>query len=77
MTAGMYLWDKRAAIKDKPRVAEKTLLVWSLLGGWPGALIAGKKIRHKTIKGSYRIKFVAASLLNIAVVSLVLWFRYG
>ncbi len=66
ITGGLYVWDKRSAGKDRRRVSEKTLLMWSLLGGWPGGLITGKWIRHKTQKTSYRIKFFIAAIINIA-----------
>ncbi|BBI73922.2 hypothetical protein HAALTHF_33890n [Vreelandella aquamarina] len=32
----LYAWDKRAAIKQRQRVSEKTLHWLALLGGWPG-----------------------------------------
>ena len=67
VTSALYVWDKRAATKDRRRIPEKTLLVWSLLGGWPGGLIAGKWIRHKTQKTSYRIQFVFCATVHLAV----------
>ena len=73
ITAILYLWDKRAAIKDRDRVSESTLLLWSLLGGWPGAIAAGKFARHKTLKTSYRIRFGFAVLTNIVLVGAVIY----
>ena len=61
----MYWKDKRAAIKDKDRTPEKTLHLLSLLGGWPGALLAQKKFRHKTKKIRFKIVFWLTVLLNI------------
>ncbi len=73
VAAILYVWDKRAAIKDRPRISENTLLIWSLLGGWPGSLVAGKLIRHKTIKTSYRIQFGVCVLVNVVVVSALIY----
>lgn len=36
VTYATYAWDKRAAIKKRRRVSEKTLHWLALLGGWPG-----------------------------------------
>ena len=73
LTACLYVWDKRAAIKDRPRIAEKRLLACAALGGWPGALIAGRSIRHKTQKVSYRIRFALCVIVNIAVIAAILY----
>lgn len=71
ITAILYLWDKRAAIKDRRRVSENTLLVWSTLGGWPGAIAAGRLARHKTLKSSYRLRLVLAVMINILLIGAV------
>ncbi|TWU08019.1 hypothetical protein Pla52n_05970 [Stieleria varia] len=72
VTAAMYAWDKRAASRAKQRIAERTLLIASAVGGWPGALICGRYIRHKTAKLSYRIKFFVAMVVHLAL-SGALW----
>ena len=64
VTAILYSWDKRAAIKGHRRIREKTLLTCSILGGWPGALAAGQLLRHKTQKSSYRLKFSICAVVN-------------
>ena len=66
VTAALYMWDKRAAVKDHRRLPEKTLLGWALLGGWPGGLITGRSIRHKTQKTSYRIQFFVCAIIHVA-----------
>lgn len=68
LTAMLYFLDKRAARLRRRRIPEKTLLIAALLGGWPGGLIAGQWLRHKTQKASYRMAFAAASLVNSAIV---------
>ncbi|NND99788.1 MAG: DUF1294 domain-containing protein [Pirellulaceae bacterium] len=77
VTAMLYVWDKRAAINDRPRVAEATLLGWSALGGWPGGLIAGKLVRHKTQKLTYRVRFVCCAILHLTIAGFVLYFTRG
>ncbi|WP_417311696.1 DUF1294 domain-containing protein [Ectopseudomonas khazarica] len=52
-----YWLDKRSAQDGSQRIAEKTLHLVELLGGWPGALIAQQLLRHKTRKVSYQIVF--------------------
>ena len=74
IAAILYAWDKQAAIKDRARIPEKTLLTISLLGGWPGAWIAGRFLRHKTRKVSYRVWFAVCVTLNVIGTSLLLWY---
>lgn len=50
-------WDKRAAMGGRSRVAESTLHLAELAGGWPGSLVAQRVFRHKTVKTSYRVIF--------------------
>ena len=76
ITSGLYVWDKHTAKRESRRVSERTLLLWSLVGGWPGALITGRAIRHKTVKLSYRVKFVACAIANTVVVAAALYWRY-
>jgi len=63
-----YAKDKTAAIKDKRRVPEKTLHLLSLFFGWPGAILAQERLRHKTKKISFRILFWLTVFLNIAFI---------
>lgn len=73
--AVLFAWDKRAAIKGRSRVPEKTLLTVELLGGFPGCLLAGRLLRHKTVKRSYRAKRVVVILLHLAAVGGALYAR--
>jgi uncharacterized membrane protein YsdA (DUF1294 family) len=52
-----YWIDKRRAQRgiDDRRIPESTLHVLSLMGGWPGAIVAQETFRHKTRKTSFRI----------------------
>jgi len=52
-----YGADKRRAQKGEWRIAESTLHLLELLGGWPGAFLGQRRFRHKTSKASYQFSF--------------------
>ncbi|WP_353815824.1 DUF1294 domain-containing protein [Agromyces sp. SYSU T00266] len=60
-----YGADKAAARRGAPRVAERTLHLVDLAGGWPGALVAQQAFRHKTRKRSFRRVFWATVVANL------------
>jgi uncharacterized membrane protein YsdA (DUF1294 family) len=64
LTFLMYAVDKSAAQKGAWRTKESTLHLLSLVGGWPGALVAQEKLRHKSKKQSFRFVFWCTVLLN-------------
>lgn len=66
-------WDKRRAKKDQWRIKESTLLVWALVGGWPGGIWAMRRFRHKTSKRSFIAKYVLVVLFNMALVVAVVF----
>ncbi|MCX6365586.1 MAG: DUF1294 domain-containing protein [Armatimonadetes bacterium] len=74
ITFQQYLIDKKAAQSDRWRIPEKQLHLLSLLGGWPGALVAQQGLRHKSRKTSFLIPFCITIGLNLA--PLVLFFYY-
>ena len=61
-----YVLDKRAAVRHAPRTSEMTLHVLELCGGWPGAFVAQRLIRHKNAKVSYQIIFWMIGTLHLA-----------
>lgn len=63
-----YALDKSAAQNGRWRTRESTLHLLGLLGGWPGALVAQKLLRHKTRKRSFQLFFWSSVLLNCTVV---------
>lgn len=67
LTFIMYAVDKSAAQKGAWRTQESTLHLLSLAGGWPGALVAQQKLRHKSKKQSFRSVFWLTVLLNCGV----------
>jgi len=68
----LYAADKRAAVAGTRRTPERTLLLASLLGGWPGAVVAQQVLRHKNRKTSFQLAFwlaVAANLIALLVLT--------
>lgn len=68
----MYWIDKQAAQRGGQRIAEKTLHLFELCCGWPGALVAQQAFRHKTRKGSYQFVFWLAVLSNLGALGWLL-----
>ena len=60
----VYAYDKSAARNRQRRTPERTLHLLALLGGWPGALVAQKRLRHKTQKTSFLAAFWGTVVLN-------------
>ncbi len=67
----MYLWDKTSAESGRWRTPENTLHLFALIGGWPGALLAQRKYRHKTRKVSFRRVFWMTVALNCAALGVI------
>ncbi|RDZ26022.1 DUF1294 domain-containing protein [Lysobacter silvisoli] len=67
-----YTADKSAAGRGAQRTPESTLHLIDLLGGWPGALIAQQRSRHKTVKASFQSVFWFTVILNLAAVAWLL-----
>jgi uncharacterized membrane protein YsdA (DUF1294 family) len=66
-----YGVDKSAAQSGRWRIAETTLHVLGLIGGWPGALIAQRMFHHKSRKASFQAVFLATVALNCGA---LLWY---
>jgi len=58
LTFLIYAVDKSAAKKGGWRIKESTLHLLSFTGGWLGALVAQKILRHKTRKQPFRFIFL-------------------
>lgn len=66
LTLIVYAVDKSAARKGGRRVRERTLHLLALAGGWPGALVAQRLLRHKSRKQPFRAMFWLTVALNCA-----------
>jgi len=56
--------DKSAARRGRWRTRESTLQLMALIGGWPGALLAQRWLRHKSKKTRFRITLWLMIVLN-------------
>ncbi len=65
-----FALDKRKAAKHQSRIPEARLLLFSFLGGTPGALFAMWHYRHKTRKKSFKIKMLCVLLAQAFIVYL-------
>lgn len=64
-TYWLYQADKNAAIaRQAQRLPEESLQMFSLIGGWPGALVAQKKLAHKRSKPLFQREFWLIVLAN-------------
>lgn len=61
-----YALDKSAARNDRWRTKESTLHLFSLAGGWPGALLAQRTLRHKSKKEEFQLVFWVTVVVNCA-----------
>jgi uncharacterized membrane protein YsdA (DUF1294 family)/cold shock CspA family protein len=66
ITFYFYKIDKEAAERRRWRSSEKSLLILGLIGGWVGAIIAQRILRHKTIKKEFQFNFWVTVIANLA-----------
>jgi uncharacterized membrane protein YsdA (DUF1294 family)/cold shock CspA family protein len=71
ITYGCYSRDKTAAQNAGRRIPESTLHLMSLVGGWPGALIAQVLLRHKTRKPSFLLGYWFTVIVNCIAFGLI------
>jgi uncharacterized membrane protein YsdA (DUF1294 family) len=72
----LYGLDKRSAIRDKPRISERTLHLLSVFGGWPGAHLARITFRHKTLKVSFRVVFWVIVMIHLTLITYCMLFGW-
>ena len=65
ITYFIYFYDKLAAKRGMIRVPERVLHIYAFIGGSPAALYASKKLRHKSIKKSFRNKLMVILFFQI------------
>ena len=71
LTYGCYSGDKTAAQNAGRRTPESTLHLMSLVGGWPGALIAQALLRHKTRKPSFLVGYWLTVIVNCIALGVI------
>lgn len=69
----VYAIDKSASRHGRWRTPEKTLHLLALIGGWPGALLAQRTLRHKSQKPAFQAVFLLTVLVNCALLG---WYLY-
>ena len=62
-----YWKDKAAAQAGRWRTPESTLHCLTLIGGWPGAILAQQWLRHKSSKAPFRTVFWCTVVVNVSV----------
>ena len=77
VTFGIYGLDKARAASRGLRVPERVLLGLGFLGGTPGALLGMRVFRHKTVKTSFRVRFLLLTVAQVALIVATLWFLRG
>ena len=64
----LYAIDKIKAKRDAWRISERILLIFALMGGSAGALLAMLICRHKIRKNKFRIGIPLILLFDIIVI---------
>lgn len=67
LTFVMFGWDKYCAKSGWRRVPEKTLLLWSFLGGSVGAKVGQHLFHHKTSKQPFGKQLNAIVILHFCL----------
>lgn len=67
-----YYLDKIAAKNNRWRTQEKSLHLLALLGGWPGAWLAQRTLRHKSRKPAFLTIFWITVFINCLLLAWLL-----
>jgi uncharacterized membrane protein YsdA (DUF1294 family) len=63
----LMTWDKRLARRQRGRIRERTLLLWALLGAWPGVVLGAILVRHKTRKPAFLVPLAVVAVANLVL----------
>lgn len=66
----LFALDKQKARDGLWRVSESTLLLACFLGGWPAAWFTMVRLRHKTSKGSFLMRYALVVALHFLVLGI-------
>ncbi|WP_257000187.1 DUF1294 domain-containing protein [Enterobacter cloacae] len=72
----IYGADKMAARKGMRRIPEVTLLVFGVVGGWPGAIMGQQIFRHKTQKQPFKTWFLMSVVVSILATVALYYFGF-
>lgn len=72
ITFGVYALDKRWAVRGARRAPERTLHLLTLSGGWCGAILAMRLVRHKNRKPLFHVVALFAAALHVGLAVLLL-----
>jgi len=72
ITFKTYKFDKLSAIDNQRRVPEKNLHLLSIIGGWPGAMLAQEILRHKSKKQPFKSLFWLGVVINFGLLAYVI-----
>ena len=75
ITFAQYADDKYRAKEGRWRISEKRLHLCEFMGGWLGAFIAQRKLRHKSSKVSYQVVFWV--IVAIHIIFWLDWLFFG
>ena len=73
LTLVFYGIDKWVARNDMWRISEAKLHLLSLVGGWPGALLAQQIFKHKRSKSSFMKVYWLTVLVNLILLGLIVF----
>lgn len=71
----LYAYDKSAARAKRWRISENGLHLLGLIGGWPGARLAQRILRHKSKKRSFQNAFWVTVVVNCFALAWVMSLR--
>ena len=74
--AGAVFMDKWKARRGRRRIRERTLFLWCWLGGCPLTYAAMRLVRHKTLHRAFMWGIPAIFILQIVIISGILYFLY-
>jgi uncharacterized membrane protein YsdA (DUF1294 family)/cold shock CspA family protein len=69
----LYAKDKYRALTGAWRISEAALHLTEALGGWPGAFVAQRTMRHKTVKAQYQATYWLIVVAHVGFWGLWLW----
>lgn len=69
ITLSLFALDKRRAARGGRRISERTLHLCEIAGGWPGAVLGQRLLRHKSRKRAYRLLLGMIVLLHLTILA--------